>query len=98
MAKVVWTDTALRDFQNLLEYIESSAPMAARRLGQKMVEKIDLLEQHPLMGTLIPEDEGGHYRQVLQGNYRIIYRFDGEAVYLIAFYHAARLLDAEGLE
>lgn len=49
MAKVVWTETALRDFQGLLEYIESNAPMAAGRFGRKMVDKIELLEQYRLI-------------------------------------------------
>ena len=98
MAKVIWTKQALEDFQKLLEYITTDAPVAARRLGQKLIDRIEMLERHPRLGAFLPEDDTQTYRQILQGNYRIIYRVEGDAVYLIAFYHAARLLNTDALD
>ena len=98
MAKVIWTKQVLEDFENLLEYIGTDAPVAARRLGQKLIDHVEVLEKHPHLGNFLPEDETGTYRQILQGNYRIIYRIESNAVYLIALYHAARLLDTDGLD
>ena len=98
MAKVIWTRQILEDFENLLEYIGTDAPVAARRLGQKLIDRVELLETYPRLGAVVPEDDTGTYRQILQGNYRVIYRVDGDAVYLISLYHAARLLDTDALD
>jgi len=49
---------------------------------------------------MVEEDEQGRYRQVLQGNYRVIYRHDPAAhsATVITVIHARRLLDAGGVE
>ena len=66
-------------------------------MAGKIIDRVEILRTNPLLGGLLPEDEHGVYRQILQGNYRIIYRLDGDVVYLVAVHHAARLLDTESL-
>ena len=97
MAHLIWTPRALEDLERLVRHIEKDAPLAARRFAQKILARVETLPANPLWGGLIPEDEHGIYRQVLQGNYRVIYRFDGQAVYIVAIHHAARLLDPDSL-
>jgi toxin ParE1/3/4 len=92
VARLIWTNQALDDFEALLEYISRDAPMAARRFGQKLFDKVGLLQSNPLLGSVIREDDSQTYREILQGNYRLIYRVDGEVVYLVTIHHAARLL------
>jgi toxin ParE1/3/4 len=92
VARLIWTNQALDDFDALLEYISRDAPMAARRFGQKLFDKVELLQYNPLLGSFIQEDDSQTYREILQGNYRLIYRVDGDVVYLITIHHAARLL------
>jgi plasmid stabilization system protein ParE len=56
------------------------------------------LKRHPQSGSYVDEDETKTYRQLIQGNYRIIYRFTAEQVVIVAVYHAARLLAADDLD
>ena len=97
MAEIVWTPKALEDLERLLDYISSDAPAAARRYAQKLITHVDILAAHPLLGSYIPEDRGHLYRELRQGNYRVIYRTDGQRVYIVALHHAARLLDSDDL-
>lgn len=97
MARLIWTNKALEHFEGLLAYIAADSPLAARRFGEKMLAKVELLETYPNLGGWIAEDDTRTYREVLQGNYRVIYRTDGDAVYLVAVHHAARLLDVTEL-
>jgi hypothetical protein len=46
---------------------------------------------------MFPRTTAGRFREILQGNYRIIYRVEGDVVYLVALHHAARLLDVDKL-
>lgn len=98
MARLIWTAKALEDYEALLAYIAANAPLAARRFGEKLLAKVELLESHPNLGSWIAEDDRRTYREVLQGNYRVIYRVTDETVYLVAVHHAARLLDTTDLE
>lgn len=98
MARIVWAPKALDDLEGLLAYISRDAPVAARRFAQKVIARIELLRNHPLSGSYVPEDESRTYREVRQGNYRILYRTDAETVYVVGVHHAAKLLDAGDLD
>ena len=98
MARIVWAPKAMDDLEGLLAYIARDAPFTARRFAQKVIARVDLLATHPLLGSYVAEDEGRRYREVRQGNYRILYRTDGETVCIVAVHHAAGLLDTGDLD
>lgn len=97
MAEIVWTPKALDDLESLLDYISKDAPAAARRFAQKLVSRVEMLGRYPLLGGFVAEDPEHVYRELRQGNYRVLYRTDGRMVYIVATDHAARLLDSDDL-
>jgi len=99
MAKLIWSPSALRDFQAILAYIAKDAPVAAKRFGEKLLARTRQLRISPLLGGFILEEESHTYRELIHGNYRVIYRCeaDEQVVYIVAIHHAARLLDPETL-
>ena len=98
MVKVVWASNALDDLQSLIEYIERDAPVAARRLAQRIIDRVERLAMHPYLGAYLAEDDTQTYRELYQGSYRILYRATDEKVYIVAIRHAARLLRVDDLE
>ena len=99
MVKVTWSPSAVRDFQIILAYIGRDAPVGAKRFAKKLLERSRQLKTSPFMGGYVLEDETHTYRELVFGNYRLIYRCadDGKSVYVVAVHHAARLLDPRGL-
>jgi toxin ParE1/3/4 len=97
MAKVTWDPVALDDLDEIARYIERDSPSAARRLVQRIFDRVDKLKRFPRSGGFIPEDSRQIYRQLIQGNYRVIYRCDDQDVFIVAIYHAARLLPSSRL-
>jgi len=97
MAKIVWSPSALRDFEAALTYIARDSPIAARRFGEKLLARTRQLKKSPLLGGHILEDETTTYRELIFGSYRIIYRCEagGKVAYIVAVHHAARLLDPD---
>ena len=95
MVEIIWSPSALHDLQRILEHIAGDAPIAARRFAEKILARTGLLRICPLLGGFVLEDPSHTYRELIQGNYRVIYRCDdeGKAVYVVAVYHSARLLD-----
>jgi addiction module RelE/StbE family toxin len=100
MTRIVWSPKALRDLNGIEGYIAQHNPTAAKRLVQKLIRRMDRIERFPRSGGLVEEDERGRYRQVLEGNYRVIYRHDTDTnqAFVITVIHAARLLDPDRLE
>ena len=98
MARVIWAPRAFADLEALLDYIGRDAPASARRFGEKILARIESLADFPDSGSFVPEDESQTYREVFQGNYRIIFRSEQNLVVVVAIHHGARLLDADGLE
>jgi plasmid stabilization system protein ParE len=50
---------------------------------------VGILADHPHVGGLLPEDDSDTYRELIQGNYRMIYRIEGQRVLIVAVHHAS---------
>ena len=101
MARLVWTEKAIRDLDKIAEFISYDNPDAARRLAKRVESHVNQLALHPLSGPVPPEDESGFYRQVSESPCRVIYRFDGVNVIILRILRAEQLLRPsffEGLE
>lgn len=88
---------AADEFGAAVEYVALDAPIAANRLAQRIMGRIRSLTRFPGSGGFIPEDATRTYRQLIEGNYRIIYRREGETVIIASIWHSARLLHSEDL-
>jgi len=54
---------------------------------------VERLEQFPQSGRMVPERNDSAIREILLGNYRIVYRVRGDVVELVTIHHGAKLLD-----
>jgi toxin ParE1/3/4 len=93
MAQIIWDPIALDQLDGIAAWIAKDSPAAAKRLVQRIYKRLERLEMFPLSGGFIAEDDRQIYREIIQGNYRVIYRASGDTVFIVAVYHAARLLD-----
>jgi plasmid stabilization system protein ParE len=59
-----------------------------------LIHATDRLAMFAYSGEVVPELGIESIRQVLHGNYRLIYRVRAELVEVLTVWHAARLLDA----
>ena len=62
----------------------------ANRTVDRITRKGDGLKRFPMSGHTVPEYQDPIIRQVLEGNYRIIYRVGEEGIEILAVIHAAR--------
>lgn len=93
MAQITWDPVALDHLEGIANWIAKDSQSAANRLVQRIFKRLERIEMFPLSGGFIAEDDRQIYREIIQGNYRVIYRVDGDRVLIVAVYHAARLLD-----
>lgn len=84
----------------IYEYIERSSPIRAVEWFAEIERQTKTLSQFPKRCPVIPEaDEVGiEYRHLIWGQYRTLFRVQGDTVYVVRVIHGARLLDTGLLE
>ncbi len=71
MVKVIWTDSAIEDLDDIGEYIAKDSIRYAEITVLELFEPVDILENQPNAGVIVPEFENEFIRQIIRGNYSI---------------------------
>jgi plasmid stabilization system protein ParE len=87
---VIWTDEAINDLRQIKEYIERDSPENAQRFCRELLRAPDRLKKFPRSGEVVPEFGREALRQVLCGDYRLLYEVAQGACYIRAVIHGRR--------
>jgi len=98
--RVRLTKSAKSDIEEIWTFIAEDSTDEATKFVRQLERQLRTLDRFPERCPLIPENEilGTHYRHLLYGNYRTVFRVSGSTVYVLRIIHGARLLDASSLE
>jgi plasmid stabilization system protein ParE len=55
MTRLVLAPRALRDKKRFADFLLESSPQAGRETGDILLEGLDILERHPLVGRVVEE-------------------------------------------
>ncbi len=91
--RIYWTRQAREDLRGIRAFIAKDAPATASAFVRRLRESVGRLRRFPHSGQVVPELGREDIREILRGNYRIIYRFGPSRVDILAVYHGAQLLD-----
>lgn len=83
MARIIWTEPALNELDEIADYISLDNPEAAKSLVRSSFERIEHLASHPKSRKMVEEFENSVYREVILPPCRIFYRLENEIVYII---------------
>jgi plasmid stabilization system protein ParE len=92
-SNIYWTRQAREDLRAVRAHIARDAPATASAYVRKLRLSVGRLRQFPYSGEVIPEIGREELREVLQGNYRIIYRVSESRVDILTVFHSARIFD-----
>ncbi|OGR82511.1 MAG: plasmid stabilization protein [Elusimicrobia bacterium RIFCSPLOWO2_01_FULL_54_10] len=98
MAQVRWTPQASEDLESIAQFIAKDSTYYVRLFVVDVFRAVERLSSFPKSGRIVPEMHVPSIRELLLGNYRIVYRLKGNLVELLTVYHGARLLDPSKLE
>ena len=90
MPQVRYAPGAIRDLQQLREFLRPKNPLAARRAAEAIMKAVQLLGQQPQIGRPVEEMQD-EFREWLidfgDSGYVALYRFDGDVVTILALRH-----------
>ena len=93
MAEVRWTLQALDDLEAICLFIARDAPPVSAVFAQRAFDATDRLARFPRSGRTVPEFNNPDFREMILGNYRLIYRIRSGDVQILTVHHAARPID-----
>jgi toxin ParE1/3/4 len=90
--QVILSPKAVGDLETIVRYIALNNPEAARKLGQRLLEKTKELSQFPFKGQKVPEFDDANIRQLILKPYRIVYRVeeDKKRISIARFWHSSQ--------
>ena len=92
MVRIIWTNDALTDLDEIGKYIEKEGyPLRAQKVVSSLFESVELLSQFPLLGRVIPEYKRKDVRELIRMNFYISYQIvEFSVIYILAIDHSSR--------
>ena len=83
MAGIIWTLPALEDLDKIADHISLVNEVAAKRIVQRIVSRIEQLAVFPNIGIAPEELAGTRYRKLVEPPCHIYYRVEEDTVYIV---------------
>ena len=91
--RVRFTPAADAEFLAIITYIGADGPAAAVAFRDKALNTLSRLRDFPDSGRTLPEYPGLPFREVIAAPYRFFYQVKVDAVWIVAVWHGAQLVD-----
>lgn len=93
MVEIKWTDFAIENLNDIGDYIEKDSFRYAEIVVNSLFDTTNILEHHPLAGRIVPEFNNRNIRELIRGNYRIVYIvLNDSRIDILTVHHSAQLL------
>ena len=74
--RIIWPPLAVDRASEIADYIAQHKPSAAEKWIDTVFSKVEQLKSSPEIGRIVPEINDSQFRELIYGNYRIIYRIE----------------------
>lgn len=91
MVQIKWTNIAVNDLKGIYDYISLDSIQYAKIQVIKLKLRTKILKYQPLSGKIVPEYNNEIFRELIEGNYRIIYKIVSKnQIDILTIHHSAR--------
>jgi len=92
MGEVDWSDSAKEDLKEIHSFIAEDSIVYANNFSEKLINRTVQLEKFSESGRVVPDLERSDIRELIEGNYRIIYQVTITGIIVLRVIHSARIL------
>ena len=97
MVEVRWTPQAADDLEAIAEFIGQDSEHYASLFVMDVLQAVERLIDFPRIGRVVAEMNDPTIRELILGNYRIIYRLYTELAEILTVHQGTKLLDPRKL-
>lgn len=95
--RVQWSPLAIERIAEIAACIAEDNPSAAEKWVRDAFARVGQLHEFPKSGRRIPESPRPDLRELVWGNYRIIYRLEVRRISILTVRHVKQILPLEEL-
>jgi toxin ParE1/3/4 len=92
--EVRWTEQPVSDLQAIREFITRDSPRYGRLVAERLFNATERLETFPLSGRIVPELGRDDVREIIVGEYRLVYKISAGAAIMLTIFRSSRLFPA----
>jgi toxin ParE1/3/4 len=96
--KIIWSPLAVDRFSEIAGYIAQDNPAAAESWIHAVFKKVENLKAFPESGRIVPETGNKAIRELIYGNYRIIYRLEEKRLSVLTVRHGKQVLPEDEIK
>lgn len=96
--EIEWSPLATERVIEIAGKIALDKPDVAMEWASRIFDSAEKLREHPRLGRIVPEIQEEDYRELIEGNYRIIYLVSASKISVLTVRHGKQLLSAEELK
>jgi plasmid stabilization system protein ParE len=90
--KLIWSPLAIDRAAEIADYIAQDKPSAAEKWINTVFLKVEQLKSSPEIGRIVSEIRSKQFRELIYGNYRIIYRMEKKQISILTIRHGKQIL------
>jgi addiction module RelE/StbE family toxin len=90
--KIIWSPLAIDRASEIAEYIAQDKPSAAEKWINTVFLKVEQLKSSPEIGRVVPEIRNDQFRELIYGNYRIVYHIEKNQISILTIRHGKQIL------
>ncbi len=91
--KILWSPLSIERLEEISDYIAQDNIPAANKFIDDVFLKVEALKGNIEIGRVVPELLGhSKIREMIFGNYRIIYRYDDKMISVLTVHHFKQIL------
>ena len=90
--RIIWAPLAVDRASEIADYIAQDKPSAAKKWIDTIFSKVEQLKSSPEIGRIVPEINDSQFRELIYGNYRIIYRIETKQISILTIRHGRQIL------
>ena len=90
MDEIIWSKSSVNDLKNLHRYISKDSVLYAKRFIDLLISRVEQLKDFPESGRVVPKKNNPKIRELIEGNYRIFYKYSAKKVTVLRIHNSAR--------
>ncbi|MEA3420806.1 MAG: type II toxin-antitoxin system RelE/ParE family toxin [Acidobacteriota bacterium] len=90
--RIIWSPLAVDRASEIADYIAQDKPSAAKKWIDTVFSKVEKLKSSHEIGRIVPEINDSQFRELIYGNYRIIYRIETKQISILTIRHGRQIL------
>jgi len=93
--KIIWSPIAVDRVSEIASYIAQENPAAAEKRVDAVFRKVNDLQTFPESGRIVSETQNKTIRELIYGNYRLIYRLEEKRISILTIRYGKQILPVD---